>query len=60
METSSEKKNQKTKVRTHSGDEKKMTGLYRWKTKDLHGDKWRHLKRKKDNKHIFDIKKIVE
>ena len=47
METSSEKKKQKTKVRTHSGAEKKMTGLYRWITKDWHGDKWRYLQREK-------------
>ena len=29
---------------------KKMIGLYRWKTKDLHEDKWRHLETKKKHK----------
>jgi len=41
------KHKQKTKVRTHSRDEKKITDWYGWKIKDVHKDKWRHLLRKK-------------
>ena len=45
-----EKHKQKTKVKTHSWDEKKLQNMIDGedaKTKDLQRDTWRHLEKKK-------------